>query len=331
MSAKNVEPVVENGTEIFFPLSKLKKSPKNARKTPHSEAAIEAYAASIAAEGILQNLVVEPELDAEGAATGFYFVTIGEGRRLAQLLRVKRKEIKKTEPIRCIVDTTNDPYEISLDENVTRENMHPADQFEAFKKLADERGFGAEEIAARFGVTPHVVRQRLRLGAVSTKLMQVYRDGGLTLEQLMAFAVTEDHARQEAVFERLSHNRDATTIRRLLTETHVAATDRRAAFVGVEAYTEAGGTILRDLFTEDRGGYFEDVALLDLLVTAKLGREADAVRETEGWRWTEAHLDFPHAHGLSRTRPVELSVDDQAPLEAARREVDQFRMEPDGR
>ena len=95
--------------------------------------------------------------------------------------------------------------------------------------------------------------------------------------------------------------------------------------------TEAGGTILRDLFTEDRGGYFEDVALLDLLVTAKLGREANAVRETEGWRWTEAHLDFPHAHGLSRTRPVELSVDDQAPLEAARREVDQFRMEPDGR
>ena len=150
MSVKSVEPVVESGTEIFIPLNKLKKSPKNARKTPHTEAAIDAYAASIAAKGILQNLVVEPEFDAEGAATGFYFVTIGEGRRLAQLLRVKRKEIKKTEPIRCIVDKTNDPYEISLDENVTRENMHPADQFEAFKKLAEERGFGAEEIDARF-------------------------------------------------------------------------------------------------------------------------------------------------------------------------------------
>ncbi len=250
---------VENGTEIFIPLNKLKKSPKNARKTPHSEAAIEAYAASIAAKGILQNLVVEPELDGEGAPTGCYFVTIGEGRRVAQLLRVKRKEIKKTEPIRCIVDT-----EISLDENVTRENMHPADQFEAFKKLAQERGLGAEEIAARFGVTPHVVRQRLRLAAVSPRLMQVHRDGGLTLEQLMAFVITENHARQEAVYERLSYNRDASTIRRLLTETHVAATDRRAVFVGVEAYTEAGGTILRDLFTEDRGGHFEDVALLDL-------------------------------------------------------------------
>jgi ParB family transcriptional regulator, chromosome partitioning protein len=324
MSAKSVETVVASGTEVLIPLNKLKKSPKNARKTPHSEAAIEAYAASIAAKGILQNLVVEPELDGDGSATGFYFVTIGEGRRLAQLLRAKRKEIKKTEPIRCIVDTANDPHEISLDENVTRENMHPADQFEAFKKLAEERSFGAEDIAARFGVTAHVVRQRLRLAAVAPKLMQVYRDGGLTLEQLMAFAITEDHARQEAVYERLSYNRDASTIRRLLTETHVAATDRRAVFVGVEAYTEAGGTILRDLFTEDRGGYFEDVALLDLLVTAKLGREADALREVEGWKWTQVHLDFPHAHGMRRTypHPVELSMEDQVALEAARSEVD---------
>ena len=324
MSAKHAETIVESGTEIFIPLNKLKKSPKNARKTPHSEAAIEAYAASIAAKGILQNLVVEPELDGDGTATGFYSVTIGEGRRLAQLLRVKRKQIKKTEPIRCIVDTANDPHEISLDENVTRENMHPADQFEAFKKLSEERGFGAEEIAARFGVTPHVVRQRLRLGAVSPKLMEIYRNGDLALDQLMAFAITEDHARQEAAFERLSHNRDASTIRRLLTEANVAATDRRAIFVGAEAYTEVGGTILRDLFTEDRGGYFEDVALLDMLVVAKLGREANALMEAEGWKWALVFLDYPHSHGLRRIYPqaVELSAEDQAALDAAQAEFD---------
>jgi ParB family chromosome partitioning protein len=324
MSAKHVETVVESGTEVFIPLNKLKKSPNNARKTPHSEASIEAYAASIAAKGILQNLVVEPELDAEGAATGFYFVTIGEGRRLAQLLRVKRKEIKKTEPIRCIVDTANDPHEISLDENVTRENMHPADQFEAFKKLAEERGYGAEEIAARFGVTPHVVRQRLRLGAVSPRLMEIYRNGDLALDQLMAFAITEDHARQEAAYERLSHNRDASTIRRMLTETHVAATDRRAIFVGAEKYTEVGGTILRDLFTEDRGGYFEDVALLDMLVVAKLGREANAVMEAEGWKWAQVFLDYPHSHGLRRIHPqtVDLSAGDQAALNTVKAEFD---------
>ncbi|MCR6734085.1 MAG: ParB N-terminal domain-containing protein [Afipia sp.] len=322
MSAKHVEAIVESGTERFIPLNKLKKSPNNARKTPHSEVSIEAYAASIAAKGILQNLVVEPELDADGAATGFYFVTIGEGRRLAQLLRVKRKEIKKTEPVRCVIDTTNDAFEISLDENVTRENMKPADQFEAFKKLAEERGYGAEEIAARFGVTPHVVRQRLRLGAVSPKLMQIYRDGDLALDQLMAFAITDDHARQEAAYERLSYNRDASTIRRMLTETHVAATDRRAIFVGAEKYTEVGGTILRDLFTEDRGGYFEDVALLDMLVMAKLGREADSVMEAEGWKWAQVFLDYPHSHGLRRIYPqaVELSAEDQAALDAVQAE-----------
>ena len=241
---------------------------------------------------------------------------------MAQLLRVKRKEIKKTEPIRCIVDTANDPHEISLDENVTRENMHPADQFEAFKKLADERGFGAEEIAARFGVTPHVVRQRLRLSAVSPKLMEIYRNGDLALDQLMAFAITEDHARQEAVFERLSYNRDASTIRRLLTETHVAATDRRAIFVGAEAYTEAGGTILRDLFTEDRGGYFEDVALLDHAGLGETRAGGRALQEAEGWKWTQVILDYPHSHGLRRTypQPVELSAEDQAALDAAQSE-----------
>ena len=52
MSAKQSETIMESGTEIFILLNRLKKSSKNARKTPHSEAAIEAYAASIAAKGI---------------------------------------------------------------------------------------------------------------------------------------------------------------------------------------------------------------------------------------------------------------------------------------
>src|SRR6185503_15161615 len=102
----------------------------------------------------------------------------------------------------------------------------------------------------------HVVRQRLRLGAVSPTLMTVYREGGLTLDQLMAFAVSEDHERQEQVFDQLGASRGGHFIRRAMTETKVSATDRRAMFIGAEAYAEAGGTILRDLFTEDGGGWF---------------------------------------------------------------------------
>jgi ParB family transcriptional regulator, chromosome partitioning protein len=327
----NTETVIASGAEIFVPLSKLKKSPRNARKTPHSETHIEALAASIAAKGMLQNLVVEPERDANGEPTGSYFVTIGEGRRLAQLLRAKRKQIKKTEPIRCVLDTENDPQEISLDENVTREAMHPADQFERFRELSERKGWGAEEIAARFGATPHVVRQRLRLGAVSPRLMQVYRDGGLSLDQLMAFAIVEDHARQEQVYDNLSYNRDPSQIRRDLTRMHIAATDRRVIFVGPEAYTEAGGIILRDLFTEDRGGFYEDAALLDRLVIAKLEQVAAEV-QAEGWKWTSVHIDYPHAHGMRRFYPqtVDLSVEDEAAGETAQREYDSISEEYDG-
>lgn len=310
-----------NGAEVLIPLNKLKKSPRNARKTPHSQAAIEAKAASIAAKGILQNLVVEPERDATGAETGFYLVTIGEGRRLAQLLRVKRKEIKKTEPMRCVIDTANDPHEISLDENVTREAMHPADQFEAFRDLAEHKGWGAEEIAARFGVTPHVVRQRLRLAAVSPRLMQLYREEELRLDQLMAFTLVDDHARQEQVYDTLSWNKDASVIRRALMEAHVNATDRRAVFVGEAAYRDAGGTILRDLFTEDGGGYFEDVALLEQLVVAKLEAVAAEVQQ-EGWKWVSVQRDYPHDHGMSRIYPqtVALSRKNEAACKAIRKE-----------
>jgi len=313
MTAK-FETVLDHGAVIEIPLNKLKKSPKNVRKVPHSPGEIEARAASIAAKGVLQPLVVEPERDAAGEPTGCYLVTIGEGRRLAQCLRASRKAIRKTEPVRCAIDTVNDPSEISLDENISRTDMHPADQFEAFRDLGERKGWGPEEIGARFGVSAPVVRQRLRLGAVSPKLLAVYREDGLTLDQLMAFGVTEDHARQEQVFEQLSFNRSPHLIRRAMTEAKVPADDRRVVFAGVEAYAEAGGVILRDLFTEDRGGWLEDVALLDRLVLEKLVALATQLREAEGWKWAQAHLDYPSSHGCLRVYPhrVERTPEDEA-------------------
>jgi ParB family chromosome partitioning protein len=247
--------------------------------------------------------VIEPEHDPDGAPTGFYFVTVGEGRRQAQLLRARRKEIRKTELVRCILDLMNDPHEISLDENVTRSDMHPADQFEAFKRLAEEKGWGPEEIGARFGVSAHTVRQRLRLASVSPRLIDLYRQGDLHLDQLIAFGVCDDHARQEQVYETLTWNRNPVLIRRAMTETKVPITDRRAVFVGVEAYAEGGGTVLRDLFTEDGGGWLEDVGLLDRLTAEKLHALASDIRDMEGWKWAEAHLDYPSRHDLSRVYP----------------------------
>lgn len=325
------QPVTERAVETLIPLDKLKKSPRNARITSHTDAAIGALAASIHAKGMLQNLVVEPERDADGAETGCYYVTAGEGRRLAQLLRAKRKQIKKSEPIRCVVDATNDPFEVSLDENVTRSSMHPADQFEAFLRLSQERGWSAEDVAARFGVTANIVRQRLRLGAVSPRLMQLYREDELTLDQLMAFAISEDHARQEQVYDNLAWNREPRNIRHRMMESHVPASDRRVIFVGMDVYADAGGVVVRDLFSEDGDGYIEDAALLDRLALEQLLRVAAEV-QASGWKWAQAYLDYPHGHGLRRMYPrqVELPAADRERLDALRSEYDELNEQYEG-
>jgi ParB family chromosome partitioning protein len=304
------------------PLSKLVPSEKNVRRT-HRETGIEQLAASIAAHGLLQSLSVRPVLDKDGEETGRYAVS-GGGRRLAALkLLAKRKQIAKSYAVPCIVSTGGED-EVSLAENVVRVNLHPADQFEAFKRLADEQGFGAEEVAARFGLTAHLVRQRLRLGAISPKLMQVYRDGGLTMDQMMAFAITEDHARQEQVYDDLSWNKEPSTIRRALMEGFVRGGDRRAVFVGPDAYEAAGGEIIRDLFAEDGSGYFADAGLLDRLAAEKLAGIAAEVQAAEGWKWAQSSIDYPHAHGLARhyPQPTEPSPEDSERLAALRAELE---------
>jgi ParB family chromosome partitioning protein len=292
--------VVQYGEVRDIPLNRLKASPKNARRVGHSAEVIESRAASITYKGVLQPLVVEPEVK-DGRETGYYLVSAGEGRRQALRLLAKRKALAKGAPVRCVVDTTNDPAEVSMDENLSREPMHPADQFEAFKDLAERKGYGAEEIGARFGVKPEIVRQRLRLGAVAPALLDLYREENLTLDQVMAFAVNPDPERQLQVYAQLPlGNRQPFAIRRAMTETKVAADDRRVQFVGLDAYVAAGGPVLRDLFTPENEGWVEDVVLLDRLVAEKLADIAQTVRDDEGWKWSAAHIDFPHGHGCSR-------------------------------
>ncbi|OYX74255.1 MAG: chromosome partitioning protein ParB [Caulobacter sp. 32-67-35] len=310
-------------TEQLIPLNRLKKSLRNVRKVKHIDADIEAFAASLKAKGLLQNLVVEPEIR-DGVATGYYLVTAGEGRRLGLKRLAKRRQIARDHLVRCVVDTRNDPGEVSLDENTSRRSMHPADEFEAFADLADRKGWGAVEIAARFGVEPEFVTKRLRLGAVAPALLEVYREEGLTLEQLMAFAVNPDTERQMQVFAQLpEHNRQTYAIRRAMTETKIAADDRRAVFVGMEAYAAAGGAVLRDLFTEGPG-WLEDVALLERLVVEKLEGLATLARDEEGWKWSAAYLDHPHGHGCRRVweHPLARSPEVQARIDALTAERD---------
>ena len=312
------------------PFNKLILSQANVR-TVKTGVSIDELAEDIARRGLLQSLCVRPVIGADGKETGIYEVPAG-GRRYRALEKlVKDKRLAKTAPVPCIVREDGLPEEDSLAENTQREALHPVDQFRAFKTLVD-KGLSEEEIAARFFVPVSIVKQRLRLAAVSETLIAAYIAEEMTLEQLMAFTVTGDHARQEQVWEQImeSYNDEPYYIRRVLTEGAVNGSDRRAVFVGIDAYSAAGGSVVRDLFEKDNGGWLEDAALLDRLATDKLKSEAQTLAE-EGWKWIAVAIDFPYGHkqGLRRLigETVEMSEEEESARAALTEEYDRIQAE----
>jgi ParB family transcriptional regulator, chromosome partitioning protein len=316
-----------------IPFNKLVLSQANVRRVK-AGVSIEELAEDIARRGLLQGLNVRPILDAEGAETGRFEIPAGGRRFRALELLVKRKRLAKTAPVPCVMREVDTPIlaeDDSLAENIQRAPLHPLDQFRAFQAMR-ENGMSEEDIAAAFFVGANVVKQRLRLAAVSLRLLEVYADDGMTLEQLMAFTVSPDHARQEQVWENIkdSWSKEPYHIRRLLTEKTVRASDKRARFIGFDAYEAAGGVVLRDLFEADDGGWLADAALLDRLVAEKLKAEAETIA-AEGWKWIEAAVDFPYGHdrGLRRLNgeSVDLTPEERATREALRTEYDRLEAE----
>ncbi len=283
---------------ILVPLSRLVSRPtgRNVRKTPRMS--IPELAASIQRVGLLQNLIVI------AAADGEHYEVVAGGRRLAALkLLAKKHRISKEWEVPCLQVADGTARTASLTENVQREAMHPADQFEAFAALVAE-GRSIEDIAADFSVTPLVVQRRLKLANVSPRLLADYRAEAVSLDQLMALAITDDHAAQEAAFydaptwQRSPHN-----LRDRLTEREIDAYRHPLVrFVGLDTYEREGGGIRRDLFAEgDAGVYLTDAALLERLAQDKLAGIAAEVK-AEGWAWVDATPAVTHAdlHAFQR-------------------------------
>jgi ParB family transcriptional regulator, chromosome partitioning protein len=316
-----------------IPFNRLVLSQSNVRRL-RTGVSIEDLADDIARRTLLQSLSVRPVIDSEGKETGMFEVPAGGRRFRALELLVKQKRMTKTQLVPCVIRTGGLAEEDSLAENSCRQSLHPLDQYRAFQTLRD-KGLSEEDIAARFFVAPAVVKQRLRLAAVSPKLLDVYAEDAMTLEQLMAFTVSSDHARQEKVWDSLArgYNREPYTIRRLLTESAVRAGDKRAQFVSIGAFEAAGGVVMRDLFAGDNGGWLQDPALLDRLTLEKLTTEATTLR-AEGWKWIETAVDFPygHASGLRRLKgePVEPTAEEEATRAALQEEYDAIEAEHAG-
>lgn len=274
---------------LHIPLSQLKLSPLNARRTADD---VDDLAASIKAHGLRQNLNVQP-------ADGIFHVVAG-GRRLRalQLLEKSGELPPELEEVPCLVvePGTVDAGEISLAENVVRHAMHPADEFVAYNELATRAvdPLTPDQIAARYGVPEIHVRRRLKLARVAPSIIQLYREDQATLEQLEALAITDDTAAQEVVWKSLKEwQRNPHNLRKLLTKEDVEADDSIAKYVGLQAYRAAGGATREDLFANqgDTGIYLTDAKLVRDLAEQKLNKRADQLLR-EGWSWAEVRMEF---------------------------------------
>jgi ParB family chromosome partitioning protein len=310
------------------PLTKLVPSAINVRTTGRDKG-IDGLAASIAARGLLQNLVVRETEE------GKYEVVAG-GRRLAALKQLcKAKKLPKSYMVPVQIVGEDAALEASLAENVMREQMHPADQFAAFAGLIAQ-GHSIEDVAARFGVTPGVVTRRMKLASLSPVIIEAFRADKLTLEQVMGFTVSEDHAEQETVFAEIadSHYPVARSrIVQMLTHDKMRSTDYRFRFVGEDAYIAAGGAITRDLFDDRDTGYADDSALVIRLATERLTAMIPDVL-AQGWKWIEAtpsQVSYETQRTFTRIYPrtVEMAAEDAARLTELSEEYDRLADEGD--
>ena len=291
---------------MAIPLARLVLSEQNVRKGPRKN--IPELAHSILTQGVLQALVVN-ECTAKGK--GIFEVAAG-GRRF-EALHLLRKEgkIKATFPVPCTIIPEANAIAASLTENIARESMSLADEYVAFKRLVDG-GKSVEDVAALFRVTPLVVKRRLKLANVAPSLLALFRKEEIELDELMAFAITDDHARQEQVWSSLpKHARRASSIRAALTENELPSNDRLVRFVGLKSYEKAGGAVRVDLFSDAKVAFVQDVALIRQLAQAKLDRKAEQVKDEEGAAWTEGRLDCDYSErnafgrvGMIRKQPT---------------------------
>jgi ParB family chromosome partitioning protein len=332
-SNSNSSPKLTLSASRDIPFDKLVLSQSNVRHVK-AGVSIEELAEDIARRTLLQSLNVRAVLDESGAETGMYEVPAGGRRFRALQLLVKQKRLAPDATIPCVIRTEGLAEEDSLAENIQRAPLHPLDQFRAFQTLR-EKGKSEEEIAAAFFVAPNVVKQRLKLAAVAPALLDLYADDVMTLEQLMAFTVNGDHQRQIDVWEALKNGyaREPYHIRRMLTEGAVRAADKRARFVGLDAYETSGGVILRDLFSDAEDGWLQDAGLLNRLLAEKFDASVAELRG-EGWKWIEAAVDFPYGHtfGLRRLTGEQptLTETEQASYDALKVEYGKLHEEYDG-
>ncbi|WP_342706052.1 ParB N-terminal domain-containing protein [Burkholderia arboris] len=290
---------------VTVPYSTLRPSPLNARTRPLS--GIPGLAANIRAKGLLQNLVVH-EIKGSRGRQRKYGVCAGQRREAALDLLFEQKDIAADYPVPVRIVSEGEALAISLIENTEREGLDPFDVLRAYRMLAEE-GRSVDYIAALFSASPLTVKRRMKLASVSPKLLALLREDAITLDQLAAIALADNHETQEHIwFDANEWQRQPNYLRQAITRAEIdASRSRLVRFIGLDTYEAAGGYVRRDLFSDDgNAGYIADAELLQRLVAQKLDVAAEEVR-AEGWGWTETRVerDVLELNRYGKLRPIQ--------------------------
>lgn len=208
------------------------------------------------------------------------------GRRLAALGLISDDGDDEGRAILAAVPvilTTQEEAGVASLATFVREEIHPVDQFLAWNAL-HVAGQSPEAIAAACGASPHDVEKLLRFQMLAPEILDAFKAGRFDFDVATAFTLTDDHEKQQQVLASFGEKAiNAWQVRNALKAQSVDEGDRRARFVGREAYAEAGGRFITDLFTYDRiDEDWADEALLQRLYDAKLAQLV-ADLEAEGW------------------------------------------------
>lgn len=273
---------------VSYPLKSLTIAEENARKDSPPDADIDALAELIAAEGLQTPL--------NGYKRGKTQLAIYDGRRrllaLRKLAKAGRLPADCAKGIACRIDSKAIARQASLSADLGHRRFHPAEACLQFARLIND-GATIPDIAKTYSMPERHVTGTLRLSRLAPAIFEAFAADRITLEQARAYTLVEDHDRQSRVFIAGSDRANASWIRRQLTDGEIPASDKRAAFIGADAYEAAGGNVRRDLF-EETNITFTDEALLDQLTNEKLEAARTELAQ-EGWSETRAMTDFDHA------------------------------------
>lgn len=300
---------------IRIRLSDLGLAPENLRFDEPADDGIAQLADTILAAGV----IIPPIVRRGRKGEQDYMALDGRRRRLALLLLRDRGDIDETYEVDCILarDQAARAAAVVLP-NAERAPVHVADVILAIGKLR-KGGMDTAKIASALGYADLEIRRLEALSQVHAKVLDGLRLGRLTLKQVRMFARLPDKVRQgELAQTALDGYFHEHLLRQVVECDQVTLNDARLLLVGLDAYAQAGGRVLSDLFGEmpDR---LLDADLLDRLwrsrvelLCERLKAEGLVAFIAEGSTYRP-----PDGYDLLRYGRL-LSAEDAAALEAAR-------------